>query len=92
MGSEMIEMEQVALVIHQIRGEKVILDRDLAKLYVVETRTLKQAVRRNRERLPEDFMFILTGEEFREWRSQSVMSKEDAFRKTRIREIRAFRS
>jgi hypothetical protein len=56
---------------------KVILDRDLAKLYGVETRTLKQAVRRNRERFPEDFMFVLTKEEFGAWRSQIVISKAE---------------
>jgi hypothetical protein len=77
MGAAIGEMEQVAVLIHMIRGVKVILDRDLAGLYGVETRALKQAVRRNRERFPEDFMFFLTGEEFREWRSQFVMSKED---------------
>lgn len=52
-------------------------DRDLAKLYGVETRTLKQAVRRNIDRFPEDFMFELTKEEFAKWRSQTVISKPD---------------
>jgi len=49
--------------IYLIRGHKVMLDRDLAKLYGVETRTLNQAVRRNRDRFPDDFMFSLTRDE-----------------------------
>ena len=60
-----------------LRGEKVLLDRDLAELYGVETRALKQAVRRNRKRFPEDFMFELTKQEFEDWRSQFVISKSD---------------
>ena len=60
-----------------IRNQKVILDRDLAVLYNVETRSLKQAVRRNIKRFPDDFMFQLTKEEFANWRSQTVMSKAD---------------
>jgi hypothetical protein len=60
-----------------IRNQKVILDRDLAVLYNVETRALKQAVRRNIKRFPDDFMFPLTKEEFANWRSQTVMSKAD---------------
>ena len=46
--------------IYEIRGHKVMLDRDLAELYGVETRTLNQAIKRNIERFPEDFMFQLT--------------------------------
>ena len=60
-----------------MRGEKVLLDRDLAELYGVETRVLKQAVRRNRKRFPKDFMFELTKQEFEDWRSQFVISKSD---------------
>lgn len=60
-----------------IRNQKVILDRDLAVLYNVETRALKQAVRRNIKRFPEDFMFQLTKDEFQNWRSQTVISKAD---------------
>jgi hypothetical protein len=55
----------------------VILDRDLATLYNLETRVLKQAVRRNMRRFPADFMFQLSKEEFNNWRSQFVMSKSD---------------
>jgi phage regulator Rha-like protein len=64
-----------ALVPIFLRGEKVLLDRDLAELYGVETRVLKQAVRRNRKRFPEDFMFELTEDENRALRSQNVTLK-----------------
>jgi hypothetical protein len=53
------------------------LDRDLAELYGVETRVLKQAVRRNIKRFPDDFMFELTKKEFKNWRSQFVISNAD---------------
>jgi hypothetical protein len=53
------------------------MDRDLAELYGVETKVLKQAVRRNIDRFPDDFMFELTREEFQNWRSQFVTSKSD---------------
>ncbi len=64
-------IEQAILL---IRGEKVMLDADLAALYDVETGMLTRAVRRNIERFPEDFMFQLSGEEFANLRSQSVTS------------------
>ena len=60
--------------IHEIRGEKVMLDRDLAELYGVEVRVLNQAVKRNIERFPEDFMFRLDNQEFNNLRSQIVIS------------------
>jgi len=60
--------------IYLLRGEKVLLDADLALLYEVETKVLKQAVRRNIERFPEDFMFQLTIKEFNVLRSQIVTS------------------
>ena len=63
--------------IYMIRGQKVMLDRDLANLYSVETKVLKQTVRRNIKRFPKDFMFELTKEEFENWRSQFVTSKND---------------
>ncbi len=64
--------------IHVIRGERVMLDADLAALYGVETRTLNQAVSRNRRRFPDDFMFRLTAEEVSHLTSQSVMSSSGA--------------
>jgi len=57
-----------------IRNKKVMLDRDLAELYEVETRVLNQAVNRNSERFPEEFMFQLTSEEFDNLKSQIVTS------------------
>ena len=59
-----------------IRGEQVMLDYDLAEMYGMETRTLKQAVRRNMNRFPSDFMFELTKEEYASLRSQSVTLKK----------------
>jgi hypothetical protein len=70
-----MELETIKQSIHEIRGKKVMLDMDLAKLYEVETRVLKQAVRRNMERFPEDFMFELSKEEWDSLRSQIVMFK-----------------
>ncbi len=67
--AEMIESRIVLL-----RGQKVMLDADLAKLYGVETRVLVQAVNRNRNRFPEDFMFQLSKEEFGVLRSRFVIS------------------
>lgn len=72
-----IPSERIAGKIYLIRGEKVMFDRDLAALYGVETRTLKQAVKRNIKRFPEDFMFRLNKGELEIWRSQIVMSKSD---------------
>ncbi len=62
-GAALIPPERVERSILLIRGQKVMLDRDLAQLYGVETRTLNQALRRNIDRFPEDFMFRLTREE-----------------------------
>jgi len=63
--------------IYLIRGLKIMLDRDLAELYGVETKVLKQSIKRNILRFPEDFMFELTDEEFKNWRSQFVTSNSD---------------
>lgn len=67
-----IPFERIASVIHVIRGQKVMLDRDLAVLYGVETRALNQAVKRNSGRFPSDFMLELSREEIRNI-SQSVI-------------------
>jgi len=67
-------LERAAARILEIRGRKVILDADLAQLYGVETRVLLQAVRRNAERYPPDFLFTLTNQEVAALRSQSVIS------------------
>jgi len=66
--------EIVISKIYLIRGKKVMLDRDLAELYAVETKQLKRAVRRNTSRFPEDFMFELSETEFADLRSQSGTS------------------
>jgi hypothetical protein len=63
--------------IYLIREQKVMIDRDLAELYGVETKRLKEAVKRNIDRFPEDFMFEMTKEEFEIWRSQIATSKSD---------------
>lgn len=68
--------EIVISKIYTIRGKKVMLDRDLACLYNVETRVLNQAVKRNEERFPQDFMFQMTREELKDWMSQIVISNE----------------
>ena len=72
---QLLPTETIVSKIFLIRGQKVLIDRDLAELYGVETRTLKQAVRRNTERFPSDFMFELTKTEFNDWRSQFFTSK-----------------
>ncbi|MBU0481182.1 MAG: ORF6N domain-containing protein [Proteobacteria bacterium] len=69
----LIPIENITGKIYFLRGKKVMLDKDLAELYGVEVRTLKQAVRRNIERFPEDFMFELTKDEFESLRSQFVI-------------------
>lgn len=69
----MNEIRIIQSKIYEIRGHKVMLDRDLAEMYGVETRTLNQAVKRNIDRFPEDFMFQLTKEE--SLRSQIVTLK-----------------
>ncbi|KAF0152323.1 MAG: hypothetical protein FD143_1245 [Ignavibacteria bacterium] len=73
----LVKQEEIAGRIFFLRGEKVILDRDLAILYGVETRALKQAVKRNIKRFPSDFMFTLSADEFKNWRSQIVISNSD---------------
>ena len=63
--------------IYFIRNQKVMIDRDLAMLYGVETKRLKEQVKRNLERFPEDFMFVLSKEEFQNWRSQIATSNSE---------------
>lgn len=76
-----VPLGQLDKLIYEIRGQKVMLDRDLAQLYGVETRVLNQAARRNIARFPEDFMFPLTREEIRRI-SQTVTSSGPAHRGT----------
>ncbi len=69
-----VPVQAVASRIFVIRGQRVMLDSDLAELYGVLTKALIQAVKRNSERFPDDFMFQLTEKEFENWRSQIVTS------------------
>jgi hypothetical protein len=77
MDSDLVPQETIQSRILVLRGKRVMLDRDLAMLYGVETRVLNQAVRRNITRFPGDFMFQLTKEEMENWRSQIVISNSD---------------
>ncbi len=74
-GTSLTPVADIAARIHTIRGQRVILDVDLANLYGVQTRVLNQAVKRNGRRFPGDFVFILTVEEVGSLRSQFVISK-----------------
>jgi hypothetical protein len=69
--------EVIISKIYLIRGQKVMIDRDLAELYGVKTKRLKEAVRRNIERFPEDFMFEMDKKEFESWRGANVTASED---------------
>jgi hypothetical protein len=74
-GNQQLPVEnKVESLIRVIRGQQVMLDRDLAELYGVETRRLNEQVKRNIERFPEDFLFQLTKEEFENWKSQFATS------------------
>ncbi|MCK4814730.1 ORF6N domain-containing protein [bacterium] len=70
MSSSLIPIERIEQTILLIRGQKVILDADIAELYGVETKALKRAVKRNLDRFPADFMFQLTNQEFTNLRYQ----------------------
>jgi hypothetical protein len=72
-----ISEQHIQSRIFTIRGLQVMLDRDLAELYQVETKALNQAVKRNADRFPEDFMFQLSKQEFEDWKSQIVTSNGD---------------
>lgn len=72
-----VPVESIVSKIVFLRGEKVLLDQDLAELYGVETGALNRAVKRNAERFPEDFMFQITGEEAELLRCQTGISKSE---------------
>jgi len=82
---DLIPDEKIEKAIYLIRGEKVMLDRDLAKLYGVMTGALNQAVRRNRERFPKDFMFQLTLEEVRQLNLSQIVIGSEKHRDPRLR-------
>ncbi len=75
--SEFLPAERIVSKIYFIRNSKVMLDRDLAELYEVETGQLKRAVRRNIERFPPDFMFEMSKKELEDWRCQFGTSNGD---------------
>jgi len=75
--NQIIPINNIQKFIFTIRGKQVMLDRDLAKLYKVKTKVLNQAVKRNPDRFPNDFMFQLSKDELADWRSQIVTSNND---------------
>lgn len=75
-GNELIKNEEIQNRIYAIRDVQVMLDEDLSLLYGVETKVLNQAVKRNSERFPEEFMFQITDDEFNRLRSQIVTSNQ----------------
>lgn len=80
-NGNVLETAAIESLIYEVRGQKVMLDRDLARLYGVETKVLNQAVKRNIKRFPEDFMFQLSHEEFTDLMSQIVTSSWGGIRK-----------
>ena len=82
------ELVRIEHLIRELRGEKVILDSDLARLYGVSTKRLNEQVKRNRERFPEDFMFRLTSEESVALRSQIATSSEPRISRSQSRRFR----
>lgn len=76
-----ISVDNIKSKIHEIRGQKVMLDRDLAELYQVETRRINEQVKRNISRFPEDFMFQLSEDEFSNLISQNATSSWGGLRK-----------
>ncbi len=90
--SDLIPIERIESKILVIREQKVLLDRDLAQLYDVETRRLVEQVKRNIKRFPAEFMFQMSKEEFENWRSQIAMSNSDknGFKTSTIRFYRTW--
>ncbi len=80
MGNSIVSVEQIDNCIHLIRGQRVMLDSDLAILYGVPTKRLNEQVRRNIDRFPRDFMFQLSKDELENWRSQIVTFKSNSLR------------
>lgn len=76
-NQSLVPDERIIQKIFLIRDKKVMIDRDLAVLYGVETKRLKEAVRRNAARFPEDFMFEMTAREFELWRNENLLDDVD---------------
>jgi hypothetical protein len=83
-NSSLIPSERIEKAIYFIRGEKVMLDRDLAVLYEVPTKVLNQTVKRNRRRFPEDFMFRLTGDEVKQLNRSQIVTGSQKHRNPRF--------
>lgn len=79
-----MELSLIQSKIYEIRGQRVMLDFDLAEMYQVETKVLNQAVKRNIERFPDDFMFRLTGDEWNYIRSQIVTASNQNKRNIKV--------
>jgi hypothetical protein len=79
-NSDVVSVEHISQIIHVLRGHRVILDKDLAATYGVQTRALNQAVKRNAERFPQDFRFALTAEESKALKSQAATFKSGSGR------------
>jgi len=77
MSNVLLPPERIEARIIVLRGKRVMIDRDLALLYRVTTSAFNQAVRRNVDRFPDDFMFQMTSTEFQNWKSQFVISKKE---------------
>ena len=73
----LLPVERITSKIYLLRNKKVLIDRDLAELYGVETKRLKEAVKRNSDRFPSDFMFVLSKDELKNWRTQFATSNSD---------------
>jgi hypothetical protein len=76
-----MDLNIIASKIYEVRGQKVMLDADLAVLYGIATKVLNQAVRRNKDRFPEDFMFSISDSEYSNLKSQNVTSSWGGKRK-----------
>ena len=83
-GNDLIKPEEIQSRIHTIRSVQVILDEDLALLYGVETKVLNQAIKRNSERFPEEFMFQINNDELSHLKSQIGFSKKDSLRSQNV--------
>lgn len=73
--NNVVVRQEIENRIFNFRGVQIIVDRDLATFFNVETRVINQAVKRNSERFPDEFCFQLADNEFVDWKSQTVMSK-----------------
>src|SRR4051812_42467028 len=80
----LVRVDNIAALVHSVRGEKVLFDADLALLYGVTTKALNQAVKRNRRRFPEDFMFRLPPGDWERIRSQNVAASSSGAMRSQI--------